>query len=102
MVSFVDRDDVNITRYQPVWLFDLDNTLHDASHSIFPAISANMNTYIARVLGDGVTPPARTRSTPRARLLEALRRHPAGHGQAPRRRAADFLRETHRFDDLPR
>jgi hypothetical protein len=40
----------------PVWLFDLDNTLHDASHAIFPAISANMNTYIARVLGDGVTP----------------------------------------------
>ena len=43
----------------PVWLFDLDNTLHDASHAIFPAISANMNTYIARVLGDGVTPASR-------------------------------------------
>jgi hypothetical protein len=37
-----------------VWLFDLDNTLHDASHAIFPAISANMNAYIARVLHDGV------------------------------------------------
>ena len=40
----------------PVWLFDLDNTLHHASHAIFPAIVANMNDYIARVLGDGVTP----------------------------------------------
>ena len=37
----------------PLWLFDLDNTLHDASHSIFPAITANMNVFIARVLGDG-------------------------------------------------
>ena len=42
-----------------VWLFDLDNTLHDASHAMFPAISANMNTYIARVLsqnGETATP----------------------------------------------
>jgi hypothetical protein len=49
-----------------LWLFDLDNTLHDASHAIFPAISANMNTYIARVLGDGVTPASQEAwSTPR-------------------------------------
>ena len=40
----------------PVWLFDLDNTLHHASHAIFPAIVDKMNDYIARVLGDGVTP----------------------------------------------
>ena len=45
----------NITASSPLWLFDLDNTLHDASHAIFPSISANMNTFIARVLGDGVT-----------------------------------------------
>jgi FMN phosphatase YigB (HAD superfamily) len=24
-----------------VWLFDLDNTLHNASHAIFPAINDN-------------------------------------------------------------
>src|SRR5690606_31897612 len=35
---------------QPIWLFDLDNTLHDASHAIFPAINENMNGYIAKVL----------------------------------------------------
>ena len=40
----------------PVWLFDLDNTLHDASYAIFPAISANMNIYIARVLGENGMP----------------------------------------------
>jgi putative hydrolase of the HAD superfamily len=36
MVSFDGRFDVNITRSSPVWLFDLDNTLHNASHAIFP------------------------------------------------------------------
>jgi putative hydrolase of the HAD superfamily len=35
----------------PIWLFDLDNTLHDASHAIFPAIHQNMNAYLAQVLG---------------------------------------------------
>jgi putative hydrolase of the HAD superfamily len=29
-----------ITRKDTVWLFDLDNTLHNASHAIFPAIMA--------------------------------------------------------------
>jgi putative hydrolase of the HAD superfamily len=80
----------------PVWLFDLDNTLHDASHRIFPAISANMNTYIARVLGDGVTPASRAAVDAArigywkrygATLLGMIRHH--------RVDAADFLRETH-------
>jgi len=80
----------------PVWLFDLDNTLHDASHAIFPAISANMNTYIARVLGDGIT-PASAEAVNAARvgywkrygatLLGMIRHH--------RVDAADFLRQTH-------
>ena len=80
----------------PVWLFDLDNTLHDASHAIFPAISANMNTYIGRVLGDGLT-PASQEAIDAARigywqrygatLLGMIRHH--------RVDAADFLRETH-------
>ena len=39
-------------KQQPVWLFDLDDTLHNASHAIFPAIMERMNDYIARVLGD--------------------------------------------------
>jgi putative hydrolase of the HAD superfamily len=80
----------------PVWLFDLDNTLHDASHAIFPAISANMNAYIAHVLGDGVTPAsqdvvnaARVGYWKRygATLLGMIRHH--------RVDAADFLRRTH-------
>jgi putative hydrolase of the HAD superfamily len=85
----------------PVWLFDLDNTLHDASHAIFPAISANMNTYIARVLGDGVT-PASKEAVDAARLgywkrygatlLGMIRHHQVS--------AADFLRETHEIGTL--
>jgi putative hydrolase of the HAD superfamily len=86
----------NATRRTPVWLFDLDNTLHDASHAIFPAISANMNVYIARVLGDGIT-PASAEAVNAARLgywkrygatlLGMIRHH--------RVSAAEFLRETH-------
>lgn len=80
----------------PVWLFDLDNTLHDASHAIFPAISANMNTYIARVLGGGGTPASQD-IVDAARLgywkrygatLLGMIRH---HGVS----AADFLHMTH-------
>lgn len=86
----------NHTLPSPVWLFDLDNTLHDASHAIFPAISANMNIYIGRVLGDGVTPASQA-AVDAARLgywkrygatLLGMIRH---HGVS----AADFLHMTH-------
>jgi len=83
------------------WLFDLDNTLHDASHAIFPAINANMNAYMAQVLGrDGVPADAATVNAARlaywqrygATLLGMVKHHQV--------QAADFLREAHRFDDL--
>jgi putative hydrolase of the HAD superfamily len=91
----------NHTPASPVWLFDLDNTLHDASHAIFPAISANMNTYIARVLDDGITPVTQERVDAArmdywqrygATLLGMMRHHAVD--------AADFLRETHDLKDL--
>jgi putative hydrolase of the HAD superfamily len=85
----------------PLWLFDLDNTLHDASHAIFPAISANMNIYLARVLGaDGV--PATDAAVNAARIdywkrygatLLGMMRH---HAVLP----AHFLHETHNLADL--
>ncbi|WP_426173260.1 pyrimidine 5'-nucleotidase [Massilia sp. TWR1-2-2] len=85
----------------PLWLFDLDNTLHDASHAIFPLISANMNTYIARVLGD-VDTPATMEQVNAARLgywkrygatlLGMIRHHEV--------KAAHFLAETHDLADL--
>ncbi|SFB72935.1 HAD-IA family hydrolase [Massilia yuzhufengensis] len=91
----------NHTSPSPVWLFDLDNTLHDASHAIFPAISANMNTYIARVLGDGATPASQD-VVDAARLgywkrygatLLGMIRH---HQVCPK----DFLHVTHDLQEL--
>lgn len=86
---------------RPVWLFDLDNTLHNASHAIFPAITANMNAYIARVLGKDGTPAsadevnaARTLYWQRygATLLGLVKHHGV--------RSEHFLHETHIMPDL--
>lgn len=85
----------------PIWLFDLDNTLHNASHAIFPAINANMNSFIARVLGDGITPA--DEATVNAARLEYWRRYGAtllGMVKHHQVKEEDFLREAHRFDDL--
>ena len=35
----------------PVWLFDLDNTLHDTSHKIFPRINIGMTEAVMESLG---------------------------------------------------
>lgn len=84
-----------------VWLFDLDNTLHDASHAIFPAINGNMNALITRVLAEQNLPShpdavneVRVRYWHRygATLLGMIRHHAV--------RADEFLREAHEFDDL--
>lgn len=86
----------------PLWLFDLDNTLHNASHAIFPAITQNMNVYMADLLGDGETPAdAATVNAVRQQYwqrygatLMGLIKH---HGV----RADEFLHQAHSFDDLP-
>jgi putative hydrolase of the HAD superfamily len=83
------------------WLFDLDNTLHNASHAIFPAINANMNAFIARVLEDGGT--AANADAVNAARLAYLQRYGAtllGMVKHHQVRQEDFLREAHRFDDL--
>lgn len=92
---------MNTTRSSPVWLFDLDNTLHNASHAIFPAIVANMNLYMARVLGDGVT-PAGDDVVNAARLLYWQRYGATLLGLVKHHQvqAAHFLHETHSIDDL--
>ncbi|MFZ6864290.1 pyrimidine 5'-nucleotidase [Undibacterium sp. Ji67W] len=84
-----------------VWLFDLDNTLHNASHAIFPAINRNMNAYIAEVLGDG-TKPADEATVNAVRqdyyqrygvtMLGMVRHHGV--------KAEEFLQAAHAFDDL--
>jgi putative hydrolase of the HAD superfamily len=88
-------------RKPPIWLFDLDNTLHNASHAIFPAINANMNAYMAKVLGNGDTPA--DVETVNAARVEYWKRYGAtllGMVRHHQVRPEDFLREAHRFDDL--
>ena len=86
----------------PLWLFDLDNTLHDASHAIFPAINVNMNAFMARVLGDGDT-PADAQTVDAARIAYWKRYGATLLGMVTHHavRQEDFLREAHRFDNLP-
>ncbi|SOE52199.1 pyrimidine 5'-nucleotidase [Burkholderia sp. D7] len=84
------------THGHPVWLFDLDNTLHHASHEIFPAINRGMTQYIIDRLGVDVDEANRLRTgyTQRygATLLGLVRHH--------RVDAADFLHVVHTFADL--
>ena len=79
-----------------VWIFDLDNTLHDARARIFPAMHEQINAYLRRYFGvDAAGADAmrerfwRTYGT----TLNGLMRH---HGADPRH----FLRETHVFPEL--
>lgn len=84
-----------------VWLFDLDNTLHNASQAIFPAINRNMNAFIAELLGNGGEPADQaTVNALRQQYyvrygvtMLGLVRH---HGV----KAEAFLQQAHRFDDL--
>ncbi len=92
---------LNINPSKPLWLFDLDNTLHDASHAIFPAIVANMNVYIARVLGDGTTPA--TPEQVAAARIDYWRRYGAtllGMVKHHNVNAGDFLHQTHQLESL--
>lgn len=82
----------------PVWLFDLDNTLHNASPHIFPHLNSAMVTYIRDHLGVDEQVATRIRQDYWQRYgatLLGLMRH---HGTDPRH----FLWHTHQFPDLKR
>lgn len=80
----------------PVWLFDLDNTLHNASPHIFPHINRSMTAYLERhlSLSRDEANALRMHYWQRygATLLGLIRHHDTDPHQ--------FLRETHRFDRL--
>ena len=87
---------------KPIWLFDLDNTLHNASHAIFPAINANMNAYMAKVLGDAEGPAGQ--EVVNAVRLDYWKRYGAtllGMVLHHDVKMEEFLAEAHRFEDLP-
>jgi putative hydrolase of the HAD superfamily len=81
-----------------VWLFDLDNTLHDATAQIFPHINRSMREYIERYLGVDADEATRLRqdywNRYGATLLGLVRHHDTD--------PAHFLRHTHRFERLDR
>ncbi|MCX8085722.1 MAG: pyrimidine 5'-nucleotidase [Rhodocyclaceae bacterium] len=83
---------------QRVWLFDLDNTLHDANPHIFPRMSRAMLDYVAEKVGCDETAAQQLRDEYWRRYgatLTGLVRH---HGVDPH----DFLARTHDFlDALP-
>ncbi|MFT7721627.1 MAG: pyrimidine 5'-nucleotidase [Roseateles sp.] len=79
-----------------VWLFDLDDTLHNASHRAFGELTAAMTAYIEVHLGLPADEAALLRQRYWRRYgatLTGLQRH---HGV----KAAHFLRETHRLPGL--
>ena len=80
------------------WIFDLDNTLHDATPLIFPHINRAMTTYLQTHLGldEGAAGELRRHYWLRyGATLLGLMRH---HGTDPQH----FLQETHRFESLER
>jgi len=80
----------------PYWIFDLDNTLHDARAHIFPHIDRAMTAYVQASLGleEAAAGELRLRYWRRygATLLGLMRHHGTDPGH--------FLRETHRLPDL--
>ena len=79
-----------------VWLFDLDNTLHDASHAAFGETNLAMNAYMITHLGMDHAEAAHLRqhywSHYGATLLGLVRHHGV--------KASHFLEETHRHPGL--
>jgi putative hydrolase of the HAD superfamily len=81
---------------EPVWLFDLDNTLHDASHAVFGELNPAMTDYIVRHVGLAHDAAAALRTHYWRRYgvtMLGLVRH---HGIDARH----FLDETHRLPGL--
>ncbi len=85
-------------RAGPVWVFDLDNTLHNASAHIFPHINRAMTAYLMRhlELDEPAANQLRMDYWKRygATLLGLMRHHQID----PRH----FLDETHQFPELHR
>ena len=90
---------MRISRLPPsrrVWIFDLDNTLHDARPRIFPSMHAQMQDFLKKEFGvddEGASRMRREFWQRYGTTLRGLMRH---HGMDPRR----FLAETHVFPEL--
>ena len=90
---------MRIMKYPPsrrVWIFDLDNTLHDARPHIFPAMHVQMNAYLRKRFGvdePGADGMRRFFWERYGTTLRGLVRH---YGEDPKK----FIRDTHQFPEL--
>jgi len=90
---------MRIARLPPsrrVWIFDLDNTLHDAASRIFPSMHDQINDYLKRHFGvddEGANAMRQGFWQRYGTTMNGLMRH---HGTNPRQ----FLAETHVFPEL--
>ena len=85
-----------------IWLFDLDNTLHNASLAIFPEISANMNAFLSVYMKENGDLRLSAEAANQLRI-EYWKRFGAtllGISKVLDQRARDFLEAAHRFHDL--
>ena len=81
-----------------MWVFDLDNTLHNASAHVFPHINRGMTAYLQQhlELDEQAASELRVRYWQRyGATLSGMMKH---HGTDPRH----FLWHTHQFPELPR
>ena len=83
---------------KPVWVFDLDNTLHNASAHVFPHINRGMTAYLQQQLDldEQAASDLRVHYWQRyGATLSGMMKH---HGTDPRH----FLWHTHQFPELHR
>lgn len=80
----------------PIWIFDLDDTLHDAGHAVFPFIHHAMTHYIMQRLHLNEADAQALRLHYWRRYGATLRGLVHHHGVD----AADFLAKTHPLDEL--
>ena len=84
-------------KFNRVWVFDLDNTLHNASPHIFPHINSAMTAYLQKHLGLDEVAAGELRRHYWQRYGATLIGLMRNHATDPQH----FLRATHDFADLP-
>ena len=82
---------------RPVWVFDLDNTLHNAAPHIFPHINRSMTAYLQQHLGLDEQTAGELRRHYWQRYGATLSGMMKHHGTDPEH----FLWHTHQFPELP-
>ena len=85
-------------KFEPVWIFDLDNTLHNASPHIFPHINRSMTAYLQQHLGLNEKAASELRMHYWQRYGATLSGMMKHHDTDP----VHFLWHTHQFPELQR